>query len=254
MKYGIISDIHSNLEGLTAVLEALEESGVDSILCCGDIVGYGAEPSECLERVVAKEVLCIQGNHERGLEDLATGREPAMNQMALAGLDHSDRQLSADQKDLLLDLPDYREIDGSFLIFHGSPSHPDDYILDPFEAQYAFKSLHKNYPEPASRLCFIGHTHVCAIYLLEREEQKLVHGEVSKAGHIRLPEGHDVMVNVGSCGQYRGGLAQASFCVYDPGENSVEFHFVDYDVEQAMKKILDAGLPPELAERLAAGW
>lgn len=254
MKYGIVSDIHSNLEGLTAVLEALDELGVDSILCCGDIIGYGAEPSECLDAVTGRGMLCIQGNHERGLEDLATGREPSMNQMALAGLDFSDSQLSAEQKKLLLDLPDYREIEGSFLVFHGSPSHPDDYILDPFEAQYAFKSLRKNYPGAASKLCFIGHTHVCAIYLLERDEQKLVHGEVSKSGHIRLPEGHDVMVNVGSCGQYRGGLAQASFCVYDQEEQSIEFHFVDYDVESAMRKILDAGLPPELAERLASGW
>lgn len=254
MRYGIISDIHSNLEGLTAVLGALKESGVDSILCCGDIVGYGASPVECLEAVVAHEVLCIRGNHERGLEDLAAGREPAMNRMALAGLDHSYRRLSAEQQDLLLGLPDHREVDGSFLVFHGSPSHPDDYILDSFEAQYAFKSLRRDYPKPASRLCFIGHTHVCAIYLLEREEGKLVHGEVSKDGHLRLPEGHDVMVNVGSCGQYRGGMAVASFCLYDRDEDSVEFHFVEYDVERAMRGILDAGLPSELAERLAAGW
>jgi predicted phosphodiesterase len=254
MRYGIISDIHSNLEGLSAVLDSLEGLGVDSILCCGDIIGYAAEPAACLELVRQKEILCIRGNHERGLEDLAAGEEPAMNYLALAALKHSEQQLQAEQKQHLLELPDFRQLDTDFLIFHGAPSHPDEYILDPFEAQYAFKSLRKDYPEPAHHICFIGHTHVCAIYLLERETQKLVHGEVSNPGHISLPEGHDIMVNVGSCGQYRGGLAQASFCVYDIDERLIEFRFVSYDVSLAQKKILAAGLPPELAERLAGGW
>ncbi len=253
MRYGIISDIHSNLEGLTAVLESLEEARVDSILCCGDIVGYGAEPVACLEMLLSRDVVCIKGNHERGLVDLAEDREPAMNELALAAIEYSEQQLEPENKMILLGFPDLKEINSEFYIFHGSPTHPDDYIFDPFDAQYAFKSLRTHYHEPANHLGFVGHTHVCAIYLLEREAQKLVHGEVSKPGRIGLPENHDVIINVGSCGQYRGGMVVASFCVYNSEERAVEFHFVEYDVGSAMKKIHEAGLPTELADRLALG-
>jgi diadenosine tetraphosphatase ApaH/serine/threonine PP2A family protein phosphatase len=254
MRYGIISDVHSNLEGLTAALEALGGLGVDSVLCCGDIIGYGAEPGECLERLRGQGVRSIRGNHERGLRDLDEGREPEMNWMALEALRHNAARLDEEQKGWLLAMPDHLEVDGDFLIFHGSPSDPDIYVLDDFEAHYAFKSLRTGYSEPSNHLCFIGHTHVCSLYILRREDQKLMGGTVVKPGRVDLVAGMDVMINVGSCGQYRGGRTQASFCLYDRDERWVEFFFVDYDVRAAQEKIRREGLPEELAERLSEGW
>ncbi len=254
MRYGIISDVHSNLEGLNATLEKLEELGVDAVLCCGDIIGYGADPGRCLEVLLGRGVRSIRGNHERGLEDLGAGREPQMNQMALEALRYSASQLDEKQKECLLSMPDHLEIDGDFLIFHGSPSDPDLYVFDEFEARYSFKSLRMKYDEPCNHLCFIGHTHVCSLFLLPREGQELKGGVVVKPGRLDLVDGIDVMVNVGSCGQYRGGRPQASFCLYDRDRRYIEFFFVDYDVGAAQEKILRAGLPRELAERLSEGW
>jgi len=252
--YGIISDVHSNLEGLNAVLAELDREGVESILCCGDIIGYGADPGDCLELLLERGIRSIRGNHERGLADLEEGRLPQMNPLALEALHYSRDRLSRDQQELLISLPDHLEADGCFLVFHGSPADPDMYVLDEFEARYSFKSLRNEYGEPANRICFIGHTHVCTVFILLEDEEQMAGGTVVKPGRLDLPEEIWVMANVGSCGQYRGGRPQASFCVYDSDSRSLQFRFVDYDVAAAQEKIRQAGLPPELAERLAEGW
>ncbi len=254
MLYGIISDIHSNLEGLNAVLAEMEREGVESVFCCGDIIGYGADPEGCLELILERGIRSIRGNHERGLEDLEAGTLPRMNDLALEALRYSAARLSRDQRELLISLPDRMEAEGDFLIFHGSPAHPDMYVFDEFEARYSFKSLRRDYGGPASRLCFIGHTHVCAVFLLEENEEQMAGGAVMKEGRLDLPEGMAVMANAGSCGQYRGGVPSASFCLYDSESRALSFRFVDYDVAAAQEKILKAGLPAELAERLAEGW
>ncbi len=253
MKYALISDIHSNLEGVSSVLEAIERERPDSIICCGDIVGYAADPSACAELVQRRGIRCIKGNHERGLADIAAGRIPRMNQMALDAIHYSYEQLSSAQREWLMALPDEMEVDGRFLVFHGSPSDPDGYIFDSFEARYGFKSLLYAYPEPLNRLCFIGHTHICAVHAFDPEPERLMNGEVYKDFKVTLDDRLHVMINVGSCGQYRGGIPKASYCIYDTEAETVEFRFVDYDIARAQEKILDAGLPPFLAERLSLG-
>lgn len=254
MLYGIISDVHSNLEGLSAVLAELDREGVKSSFCCGDIIGYGADPGECLELLLERGVRSIRGNHERGLADLEAGLQPPMNPLALEALDYSRSRLSQDQLELLVSLPDFLDADGHFLVFHGSPSHPDMYVLDRFEAYYSFKSLRQEYDEPANRICFIGHTHVCSVFILEEEGEQMSGGTVVKPGRLDLLERIWVMANAGSCGQYRGGRPQASFCLYDSDSRTLQFRFIDYDVGKAQEKIRRAGLPFELAERLAQGW
>src|SRR4030042_3229603 len=155
MKYAIISDIHSNLEGLHAALGEAERAGSDALLCCGDIIGYNADPNECVDLVQEKGVRCIQGNHERGLQDLTEGRIPNMNPMAMEAISFTQERLSKSRLDWLLSLPDKFELEHAFYLFHGSPFHPDDYFFDPFEAAYAFKSLVNAYPSPANMLCLI---------------------------------------------------------------------------------------------------
>lgn len=253
MRYAIISDIHSNLEGLTSVLGAISEIGVDFLLCCGDIVGYAADPSSCVELVKEKKVRCIKGNHERGLIDIDEERRPPMNPYALEAIYYSSENVTDAQRDWLKALPDLLEVDGRFYLFHGSPYDPDEYIFDTFGAGYAFRSLALEYPEPQNQLCFIGHTHICAVYLCEKETQRIYNAEVYREGKITLREGYRAVINVGSCGQYRGGIPAASFCIYDTNAGEVEFHFVEYDISLTQRKIIEAGLPPQLAYRLSLG-
>lgn len=253
MKYAVFSDIHSNLEGLRAVLREAEVWGAEALFCCGDIVGYNADPDACVRTVRETGVRCIKGNHERGLEDLGKGKVPNMNPVAMEALVYTDRVLSAENREWLLSLPDSMEINRSFLLFHGSPSHPDDYIFDTFEAAYAFKSLVLEYTPPSNRLCFIGHTHVCAAYTFHPEEKRVESARVKDGSVFRLNDSSLYMFNVGSCGQYRGGLPVATLVLYDEEKRELRFRFLRYDLEAAREKILRAGLPPYLAQRLALG-
>lgn len=253
MKYAILSDIHSNLEGLLAALEEVERAGAGGIVSCGDIIGYNADPAACVELVREKQVRSIRGNHERGLEELRKGIEPNMNPIAMEALRFTARVLSRSQSDWLISLPDRALVDGFFYLFHGSHSEPDEYIFDAFEAAYAFKSLVYEYPSPGNLLCFIGHTHICAGYEYDPERKSVKEKKVGPGARIRLEPGMHYMFNVGSCGQYRGGSPLSTLCLLDSDQMVVEFRLVEYDYELSQKKIYEAGLPSFLAERLSMG-
>ncbi len=253
MKYAILSDAHSNLEGLQAALAEVEKAGADGLLCCGDIVGYNADPGACVDLLLEKRVRSIRGNHERGLEEVQAGVEPNMNPFAMKALLYTKEQLSKTQFDWLVSLPDQALVDGFFYLFHGSPSDPDDYIFDTFEAAYAFKSLVYDYPPPGNLLCFIGHTHICAAYEYDREQRRVTEKKLRDGASITLRPGLNYMFNVGSCGQYRGGRPLATLCLLDGEDMTVEFRFLEYDYAHTQEKIMAAGLPSFLAERLAMG-
>ncbi|OFW57108.1 MAG: hypothetical protein A2V52_01010 [Actinobacteria bacterium RBG_19FT_COMBO_54_7] len=253
MRYAILSDIHSNLEGLQVALQKAERAGVDGIVSCGDIIGYNADPGACVDLVLEKRVRSIRGNHERGLEELQSGITPNMNPMAMEALRFTEGVLSKMQRDWLISLPDKALVDGFFCLFHGSPSDPDEYIFDTFEAAYAFKSLVYEYAPPSNHLCFIGHTHICAAYEYDGEQKRVTEKKVSNGLCLPLEPGMHYMFNVGSCGQYRGGLPRSTLCILDGDEMTVEFHFLEYDYKLSREKILASGLPLFLAERLAMG-
>ncbi|MDD5666967.1 MAG: metallophosphoesterase family protein, partial [Actinomycetota bacterium] len=156
MRFAVFSDIHSNLEGLQAVLEEAERRGVDALLCCGDIVGYGADPNACVGLVRETGARCIQGNHERGLRELDEGLEPNMNPVAMEALHFTRAALGDDHREWLLSLPEELAVEDSLYLFHGSPADPDEYVFDSFDAAYALKALAFEYPPPANFLCFIG--------------------------------------------------------------------------------------------------
>ncbi|WP_287152564.1 metallophosphoesterase family protein [Candidatus Solincola tengchongensis] len=253
MRYAIFSDIHSNLEGLEAVLREAERCGADRLLCCGDIIGYNANPVECTELVREKGVRCIRGNHERGLVDLEAGNFPNMNPLAMAALHFTAEALPEEHRRWLVSLPDVLRVNDCFYLFHGSPSDPDEYIFDPFEAGYAFKSLLSDYPPPANLLCFIGHTHVCAAYSFDPERRKVRELGIRPGNRESLLPGSHYILNVGSCGQYRGGIPVATMALMDLDEMWVEFRFLEYDYRSTQKKVLAAGLPVPLAVRLGMG-
>jgi len=253
LRYAVLSDIHANLEGLEVVLEKCEQVGADTLVCCGDIIGYNADPNACVELVREKGVRCIQGNHERGLRDLEAGRTPNMNPTAMEALLFTREALTADNLAWLLSLPEEAEIGGFFRIFHGSPCDPDAYIFDSFEAAYAFKALVHDYPPPGNLLCFIGHTHVCAAYAFDAESHRVAERGVRGGELFSIKPGAHYMFNVGSCGQYRGGIPAATFALLDGDEMTLEFHFLEYDLRACQEKVIAAGLPSILAQRLSLG-
>jgi predicted phosphodiesterase len=253
LRFAVFSDIHSNLEGLQVVLAEAERLGADALLCCGDIVGYNADPNGCVELVRDKGVRCIQGNHERGLRELDEGLEPNMNPVAMEALHFTRETLSDDNRGWLLSLPEELAVEDSFYLFHGSPADPDDYIFDPFEAAYAIKALAFEHAPPANFLCFIGHTHVCAAYVFDAESHRVGEKAVTGGDRFLLRPGAHYMLNAGSCGQYRGGLPVATFCFMDSDDMTVEFRFLAYDVAATQAKIVAAGLPAFLAQRLGMG-
>jgi len=240
MKYAILSDIHSNLEALRAVLSEISRRGITNFICLGDIVGYGADPRACLEIVREIQPRAVRGNHDYA----------AAGPVGLSGFNDNARlallwtrpQINSAGRDYLNSLPLIAEVSGVTLV-HSSLKDPGrwEYILAPPDARSSFRSL------PGS-ICFFGHTHRPLAY---REEG----GEITAENgpRIELQEGSRYLVNVGSVGQPRDRDPRAAFGVYDSEGRSVEIIRIEYPVEKAREKILRAGLPSFLASRLTEG-
>ena len=232
MKLAIISDIHSNLEALQAVLEVIDERGVDAIYCLGDVVGYGADPAPCLELVRERCAGVVRGNH-----DEAVGSEQGTRWLPKDGQEaarHNREQLDDEQLAYLADLPLRLEADGCTFV-HATPDEPTAWKrLDRFlVAQQQFEHFDTD-------LCFLGHTHVPAVM-------------ANRLGVLRVRAGNRYLVNVGSVGQPRDHNPRACFAFFDTETVEHETVRVPYDVERASAKIEDAGLPSRLAERLKIG-
>ncbi len=245
MLYAVISDIHSNLEALTASLNEIDRIKADKIVCLGDIVGYNPNPNECVELMRERNIQCVMGNHDSrvaGLEDASD-----FNLLAARSIEWTQSVITPENRDFLTALPRSRFIDGRFLAVHGWVNDTDRYIFGARDAVKNFDLL-RELKKPA-RLCFFGHTHVHAAYMEEDGEAHLVDG-----ASVKLVKGKRYIVNPGAIGQPRDRDPRASFAVYDHGAGEVSFHRVDYDIQQTAAKILASGLPERLAERLKLGW
>jgi len=248
LKYAIVSDIHSNLQALHAVLRDIDNHNCDVIISLGDIVGYGGEPNECIGLLREISVTSIKGNHDRvaaGIEE-PVNFNPIAREAALWTRDN----LTYGNKEYLNNLPDNKDY-GEFIIVHGAISDPDKYINGIYEAETEFDLL------GGAEICFFGHTHVSAVYA--RTNRKVRNIYVNKIPpdksslYIELEKHVMCLINPGSVGQPRDRDPRASYIVYD-NSGSVEFRRVGYDVESAQKKIIGAGLDRALAERLSYGY
>ncbi len=239
MRYAIISDIHANLEALERSLGAIDEVGVDEILCLGDIVGYGANPNECVDLVRKRGVTSIIGNHDC----VACGKsEPNdFNPMARSAILWTRSTLSRDNKDYLLDLPDKREIE-DLLIVHGAISDPDKYIFSEGDTLREFELMQNR------NICFFGHTHVRVFYVLTNDEIRGFYDD-----GLRINKDGKYLINPGSVGQPRDRDHRVSFLIYDDERETVEYTRLEYDIASAQKKIIEAGLDRRLAYRLSLG-
>ncbi len=240
MRYGILSDIHGNLEALNSVLDACREQGVRSFLCPGDMIGYGANPRECLALLQKIKAQCVLGNHEAAiLEKIEIDR---FSDDAGLAVEWTKNQLADEDIHYLKSLKYSFEGD-DFWIVHSRLENSQEfhYLKDISQAKDTFYLMR-------TQLCFIGHTHIPQIMV--QAHNAIFYCSEST---INLADHHQYIINVGSVGQPRDGNPMASFGIYDPDLKRVEIKRVEYDWDLAQRKILEAGLPEMLAQRLRAG-
>jgi len=239
MKYAVIADIHANLEALEVVLKDTKEQKCTHYCCVGDVVGYNANPKECLDIIRDMGMPCVKGNHDEycsSEEDLE-----GFNPHAAEAVNWTRKQLSKDDRQWLRELK-YVRLVASFSMVHATLDGPQrwGYVFDKLAAAASF--TYQN-----TSVCFFGHTHVPVAFV---RDSMVRGGTYSK---FRVEPGKKYFVNVGSVGQSRDGVAKATYVIYDLNDGSIELRRLDYDIAKAQKKILEAGLPVRLAERLALG-
>lgn len=239
MKYTIIADIHANLEAFQVVLQDIEKQKCTHVTCLGDVVGYNANPKECLDTVRAMNIPTIKGNHD----EYCSTDEPleGFNPHAAEAVNWTRKQLNAEDKKWLNNLK-YVRLLSNFTIVHATLDGPQrwGYVFEKLAAAASF--TYQNTP-----VCFFGHTHVPVAFI---RDSVVRGGTYSK---FKVEAGRKYFVNVGAVGQPRDGNPKASYVIYDMTEGSIELRRLDYDIPAAQRKILAAGLPARLAERLAVG-
>jgi len=250
MRLAVLSDIHGNLEALTAVLDHLARRRIDRYLCLGDVVGYGADPAPCLERLQHLGALIVGGNHDVAcVGKLALGW---FNDAARAALVWTRDQLSVTDLDSLRGLPLTATL-GPCTLVHATLRHPErfDYLMDVAQAVDTMASC-------GTLMCLLGHTHLAGFIEYDRRERRLLRlltasGELGEVPYDDDPERLRYLLNPGSVGQPRDGDPRACLAVLDTEARQVAVERVPYDVVSAQRKIRDAGLPAFLADRLAIG-
>jgi diadenosine tetraphosphatase ApaH/serine/threonine PP2A family protein phosphatase len=245
MKYAIVSDIHANLDALNAVLE---DAGDVALLCLGDIVGYGAQPNECVEIIRSRATHTVLGNHDLACGD-GTGLEYMSTDAARSTL-LTHRRLSDSNIDFLLALP-YVVAMPTYSLVHSSPENPEgfNYVDDVYEAKEAFAACD-------DLITFIGHSHHPGVFMREADEHVewipiVGYRELSASSCIEL--GARFIVNVGSTGQPRDSDSRASYVLFDDVTLTISWRRVEYDIASAQAKIRATKLPKNCADRLEIG-
>lgn len=239
MRYGIFSDVHANLDAFESVIDAMEKENIDEYLCLGDTVGYGAQPSECIAKVRNLNATALCGNH-----DLA-----AIERLNIEFFNFYARRASYWTRDNLtnsdityLESLNFVEHYDNFAIVHSTIYCPEEfnYILTLEDAEINFSVLDKP-------ICFMAHSHVPVSFF---DTDPITYNTEPE---IKLEPGQKYLINVGSVGQPRDGDPRSAYAVYDTEQQRVWIRRVEYDIESAMNKILDADLPDILAHRLKEG-
>lgn len=243
-KFAVISDIHANLEALQTVLAEIDKEEIEDVVCLGDIVGYGADPVACLQVIRERQIICLQGNHDR---QMVGEIDENTRDYAVEALLWTRAQLDEDAIEFLIDLPEQFSLGGVFLFCHGSPRERDEYIVHIPGMQANLQHLHANYPE--IRVCFFGHTHLPSIIGGDLAVQ-----ELTETGSFSLDRLSTYLINPGGVGQPRDKCPKASFVTFDRSSWTLTFHRLEYDIDAARQKILEAELPRKLAERLMFGY
>ncbi len=239
MKYAILADIHANLEALQVVLEDSKQLKCTHYACLGDIVGYNANPKECLDIVRGMKMPCVKGNHDEYCS--MDGELEGFNPHAKEAINWTRHQITEDDRLWLRELK-YIRLITTFSLVHATLDGPQrwGYVFDKLAAAASFTYQNTN-------VCFFGHTHVPVAFI---RDSVVRGGTYSK---FKVEPGKKYFVNIGSVGQSRDGVAKATYGVYDLDEGTIELRRLDYDIPAVQAKVRAAGLPERLAERLAYG-
>ena len=239
MRYAIFSDIHANLEALETMLHDAEEQKCTHYVCLGDVVGYNANPHECVTRIQELECPIVKGNHDEQASLVESSRD--FNEMAEEAIEWTRDHLTDVDKNWLRDLKLQRQV-RDFTIVHATLDTPAQwgYVFNNLDASASFTYQHTS-------VCFFGHTHVPMAFIRDDGVKRV------RVEQLRIEMTKKYFINVGSVGQPRDGDWRAAYCIYHLEQNLVEQRRLKYDLATAQKKIIAAGLPPLLAERLAVG-
>ncbi|MFM8788458.1 MAG: metallophosphoesterase family protein [Chthoniobacterales bacterium] len=239
MRIALFGDIHSNLEALQSVIADAQIQGCTHYICLGDLVGYSADPAACIETVRQLDCPVNKGNHDE--PPAMAGSDTGFTDLADTAIRWTRQQLGDADKEWLRSLRLQRVI-RDFTVVHATLDTPHKwgYIVTPGDAAASFTYQH-------TPVCFYGHTHEPMLFRSGVAVKKQSYDK------IRLKPGAQYMINIGSVGQPRDGDWRAAYVIYQPDTMDVELRRIPYDSESAQQKIIDAGLPVELAERLALG-
>jgi predicted phosphodiesterase len=239
MRFAILSDIHANLEALEAVLQDAEEHKCTHYACLGDVVGYNANPHECVERMRELDCPIVKGNHDEQASLLESSRD--FNPLAEHAIEWTRDNLTDEDKQWLRDLRFQRQV-RDFTIVHATLDTPAQwgYVFNILDAAASFTYQH-------TTICFFGHTHVPMAFVRDQGVSRL------QIEQLSIDPSKKYFINTGSVGQPRDGDWRAAYCIYDADKNVIEQRRVSYQLAVTQKKITEAGLPPLLAQRLALG-
>src|SRR5215469_6229716 len=246
MRYLIVSDIHANLTALDASLEAAKGRW-EKAICLGDVVGYGPDPNEVIDRVRSIDAVTIRGNHDKAGSGLANAED--FNPVARAAALWTRRQLRPENQEWLENLPQGPLSVDNFCIVHGAIRDEDEYLFAPAQA---LDSL----ADARAPVTFFGHTHIQGGFTMHDDKVSVLHFKPSEGqlfAKLAIEPGTTYMVNPGSVGQPRDGDARAGFAIADLPNNSVELWRVPYDVEAVQRRMEASGLPEPLIARLSFG-
>ncbi|OGD19678.1 MAG: hypothetical protein A2W03_06925 [Candidatus Aminicenantes bacterium RBG_16_63_16] len=245
MRYLIFADIHGNLEALLSVLKFIQKRKIDHFIFLGDVVGYGASPNEVIQKLQAlKPLSTVRGNHDKavcGLDSIET-----FNPIAASAIHWTKERIS--KKNLAFVLRQKQGplfVDETITFCHGAPFDEDYYIFGEFDAAEAFRHLQ-------TPICLFGHTHFPFVY---SEKEGVVEGTFIEGNtvEVRLEKDVRYLINPGSVGQPRDRNPRSACAIYDSETRLIKFFRLEYNIEEAQRKILAERLPPALAERLSLG-
>ena len=246
MRYLILSDMHANWDAFEVVLRRARRKRFDAILVLGDLVGYGAAPNQVVEAVrrLSPRPFVVRGNHDK----VATGLDPGtnFNQTALAAAQWTTERLTSVNLRYVRELPEGPvEVAEGLAICHGSPLDEDTYVFSDIDAFEIFSAF-------TTPVTFFGHTHIPSLFSLVGRRLGVTALRGASGRIVLDPEGR-YLINPGSIGQPRDRDPRASYMTYDSDRRVVRWYRVPYPIAAAQKRIRKAGLPANLADRLAVG-
>lgn len=241
MKAAIISDIHSNLEALQAVIKDIKKRRIKNTFCLGDLVGYGANPNECIEICLKEAKLVIAGNHDWAA--INKTNISVFNSVAAKAIRWTKQNTRKNNLNKLKRLQLTKKVD-SILLVHATPRNPAKwnylFTLNEFEAEFSLFD---------TQVCFVGHSHIPSAVFQDANS----YTDFLRENPFPLIKDRKYIINVGSVGQPRDLDPRASYAIYDGNNHSIEIVRLDYNIPLAQQKIVDNGLPEVLAERLLVG-